>query len=297
MAKPGLIMPYLKLTLPINETQFEAFEAVLSSSGAVSVTMEDAGDAPILEPGVDETPLWHELTLSALFNPNFNQKKLRNKLKKLLDPVLVDTLTFEAIADEAWELKWLEHFTPICFDNVLWIGTEQHQPDQEYQALIYLEPGLAFGTGTHPSTYMCLEWLAQHDLRNQTVIDYGCGSGILAIAAAKLGAKTVWCVDNDPQALTATLGNAQKNNIRLNTYLPEALPKVEADIVLANILANPLTTLAPLFLKSLKPKGHLVLAGILASQEQFVKDAYAPDISWQDTRYKEEWVRLSGVKA
>ena len=290
-------MPYLKLTLPINETQFDALEAALSSSGAVSVTMEDAGDAPILEPGVDETPLWRELKLSALFNPNVNQKKLLNKLKRLLDPALFDALIFEDIADEAWELKWLEHFTPICFSNVLWIGTEQHQPDQEYRALIYLEPGLAFGTGTHPSTYMCLEWLAQNDLRDKTVIDYGCGSGILAIAAAKLGAKMIWCVDNDPQALTATLSNAEKNKVQLNTYLPEALPPIEADIVLANILANPLTTLAPLCIKSLKPQGHLVLAGILDSQESLVKDAYAPHISWQETRHKEEWVRLSGVKS
>ncbi len=289
-------MPYLKLTLPIQETQFEALEAALLSSGAVSVTMEDAGDAPILEPGVDETPLWHELKLSALFNPNVNQKKLRNKLARLLDSKIVDALSFETIADEVWELKWLEHFTPICFDSVLWIGTEQHQPDQNYQALIYLEPGLAFGTGTHPSTYMCLEWLAQHDLRDKTVLDYGCGSGILAIAAAKLGAKAVLCVDNDPQALVSTLSNADKNNVRLNAYLPEALPHIEADIILANILANPLTTLAPLFISCLKNKGDLVLAGILDSQESLVKDAYAPHISWDKTRHKEEWIRLSGVK-
>lgn len=288
-------MPYLKLTLPISLQQFEDLEALLTSAGAVSVTMEDAGDEPILEPGVDEMPLWSEMKLSALFHDNVNQKKLLNKLQMALSEEVFAALRLENLAEENWELKWLEYFTPISFMDVLWIGTQQHQPEKNYQALIYLEPGLAFGTGTHPSTYLCLQWLATHDLQNKTVLDYGCGSGILAIAAAKLGAKEIFCVDNDPQALTATQNNAQQNGVYLQTFLPQALPEIKVDIVLANILANPLITLAPRLTQMLKPEGELVLAGILESQAEQVKAAYV-DIAWLTQTQKEEWVCLYGVK-
>lgn len=288
-------MPYLKLTVPIALEQFDELEALLTSAGAVSVTMEDAGDEPILEPGVAETPLWQALKLSALFHDNVNQKKLLNKLKIYLSTDTFAQVHLENLAEENWELKWLEYFTPISFSDALWIGTAQHQPDKNYRALIYLEPGLAFGTGTHPSTYLCLAWLAQHELRGKTVIDYGCGSGILAIAAAKLGAAEIFCVDNDPQALTATQNNAAQNTVALKTYLPEALPKIECDLVLANILANPLMNLAPTLSAHLKPQGELVLAGILDAQAEAVKAAYT-DITWKEQAQKEEWVRLYGVK-
>jgi ribosomal protein L11 methyltransferase len=287
---------YLKLTLNIDETQFEALEALLSSSGALSVTLEDAGDEPILEPGVAETPLWQKLKLSALFPANVNQKKLRHKLEIHLAPDTFATLCLKPIKDEVWELKWLEHFTPINFGNTLWVGTQQHQPEHDYQALIYLEPGLAFGTGTHPSTYLCLEWLATHAVRDKIVIDYGCGSGILAIAAMRLGAKKLLCVDNDPQALLATQNNAEQNQVELTTFLPEALPEIKVDILLANILANPLINLAPTFMHLLKPQGELVLAGILQEQIDRVQQAYAKQISWQEVKMKDGWACLSGHK-
>lgn len=291
-------MAYLKLSFPISESDFDVAEAMLSQAGALSVTMEDAGDAPILEPGVGETPLWQRMRISALFPLNVNQKKILNKLKMYFDESTLAQVQFEELADQAWELKWLEYFQPICFGKTLWVGVAQHQPDQTYQALIYLEPGLAFGTGSHPSTYLCLEWLSQHDVHGKTVIDYGCGSGILAIAAAKLGAREVLCVDNDPQALTATQNNAHLNQVfdQIKVFLPDELPNLTSDILLANILANPLVSLAPKFLSLLKSRGELVLAGILNTQEQMVQEAYAPQISWQDTAYKEEWLRLYGVK-
>lgn len=289
-------MTYLKLTLATLPEQFETLEDLLISAGAVSVTLEDAGDEPILEPGVAETPLWQQLKLSALFYDNVNQKKLRTKLKAVLSEEAFAHLQLEPLAEENWALKWLEHFTPISFENMLWIGTQQHQPTQSYQALVYLEPGLAFGTGTHPSTYLCLEWLATHSPVNKTIIDYGCGSGILAIAAAKLGALDVICVDNDPQALIATQNNAAQNNVNVKTYLPQDLPRMTADIVIANILANPLIELAPTLAALVKPQGDLVLAGILASQAEQVRAAYEAYISWQSQQPKEEWVRLWGVK-
>lgn len=289
-------MSYLKLDLFINESQFTLLEAILLSSGALSVTLEDAGDEPILEPGVAETPLWQKLKLSALFPLNVNQKKLRHKLRPHLDETSSAALSFEPLMDEAWELKWLEYFEPISFANRLWIGTPQHPTDQVYDAMVYLEPGLAFGTGTHPSTYLCLEWLATHDLSNKILIDYGCGSGILAIAAMKLGASKLLCIDNDPQALIATHNNAKKNNVSVETYLPEQLPNIQVDILLANILANPLMNLAPRFIELIKPHGDLVLAGILNTQAEAVQRAYEPDIIWQAPKQIEDWLRLAGHK-
>ena len=293
-------MPYLKLSLSIKASQFSDLEDLLSQAGALAITMEDAADAPILEPGVAETPLWPQITISALFPENTNQKKLLNKLKWTLEADCFANIQLALQQDEAWELKWLDYFQPITVHTRLWVGTQQHQPEHTFDAMVYLEPGLAFGTGSHPTTHLCLQWLAAHELKDKVLIDYGSGSGILGIAAAKLGAKKVICVDNDPQALTASLENAKLNGItrsQLEAYLPEELPHISADIIVANILATPLIELAPKFLTILTAQGALVLSGILSHQGIEVQDAYRAQISWQERQELDNWLCLYGIKA
>ncbi len=286
---------YFKLSLPVRHDQCEALETLLLSMGACAITLEDAGDCPILEPGVAETPLWPELIMSALFEQCVDVKALLSELETSFDPQLFKHIQCVPVIDEVWQLKWLEYFKPIHFAHKLWVGTKQHTPAQTYDALVYLEPGLAFGTGAHPSTYLCLEWLAAQNLHGKTILDYGCGSGILGIAAAKLGAQNIFAVDNDPQALTATLNNARDNQVAVHAYLPTALPPVKVDVVIANILAQPLMSLSPQIIELLKPQGTLVLAGILTSQAEAVRQAYVPKISWQDCQQKDDWVRLTGL--
>jgi ribosomal protein L11 methyltransferase len=204
----------------------------------------------------------------------------------------------ELIEDQAWERAWMEYYHPMKFGGKLWVcptGQEQHEPGT---VCMLLDPGLAFGTGTHPTTALCLEWLAEHDLAGKTVIDYGCGSGILAVAAMLLGAKEAHAVDIDPQALTATLSNAEKNAVQDNikVYLPEQLPRMQADIVLANILAKPLCELGGRIADLVKSGGALVLSGILAEQTTQVADAYKSFIELNDPVQQEDWIRLDGVK-
>ncbi|MCX7088732.1 MAG: 50S ribosomal protein L11 methyltransferase, partial [Methylococcales bacterium] len=190
-------------------------------------------------------------------------------------------------------------FKPMLFSKKLWIcptGMEKEEPNT---ICMTLDPGLAFGTGTHPTTALCLEWLASHDIHDKTVIDFGCGSGILAVAALLLGAKVAYAIDIDPQALTATLANAEKNNVqdKIHCYLPEAFTGDAADIVLANILATPLIELSQTITALVKPAGQLVLSGILKEQAEAVSEAYRPAVTVNIPVIQEEWCRLDGFNA
>ena len=190
----------------------------------------------------------------------------------------------------------MENFKPICFGEKLWIVPSWHEPPQPNTVNILLDPGLAFGTGTHPTTALCLQWLDKADLTGKTVIDYGCGSGILAIAAALLGANKVIGVDTDPQALEATQANAQRNGVIIETYLPQHCPTVECDLLLANILAGPLMELMPRFVELTRPDTQLVLSGILDVQADTVSQHYQTEFKMDNAVVLEEWVRLSGVR-
>jgi ribosomal protein L11 methyltransferase len=262
----------------------------------LSVTLSDAADAPILEPAPGATPLWPTVRLAALFAGDRRPDEIIAALAKSLAAPLPPH-RFEPVADRAWEREWLKDFHPMRFGSRLWICPHGRPPPDAEATVVWLDPGLAFGTGTHPTTALCLEWLDSAALHALDVIDYGCGSGILAIAAAKLGAGSVTTVDLDPQALLATRDNAERNGVsdRIVTRTPdEALDP--ADLLLANILSEPLIALAPRFARLVRPGGRIVLAGILISQAETVTGAYRPWFDIAPFATRDSWVCLHGVK-
>ena len=294
-------MSWQQLHLIIPAEQVNEFEDELLSLLALSITLQDAEDEPIFEPEVGTTPLWTKVKLTALYDMSVDIKKIAGKLQDLHPGQILNVKT-EMLADENWERTWLKHFKPMQFGDDFWIVPTGYDIPDNNAINLRLDPGLAFGTGTHPTTAMCLQWLAANPPIGKTVIDYGCGSGILAIAALLLGAKEVWAIDYDPQALTATKDNAIRNNINLESLslgLNADLPSEhQADIMIANILANPLITLAPTLAKHVKPSGHIVLSGILADAEQteLVAAAYHPFFNLHAPLELDGWVRLSGEK-
>ncbi|TAN04661.1 MAG: 50S ribosomal protein L11 methyltransferase [Rhodanobacteraceae bacterium] len=299
-------MPWLELQLTVSAEQQPRAEAALEDLGALSVTLMDADadtpdEAAIFEPGVGETPLWHSLTLLALFEADADRRGLLHVLHDTLPELAPDHLVLREVADQDWERAWMDRYQPMQFGRRLWIYPWNITPPDDIDAsniVVRLDPGLAFGTGTHPTTALCLEWLDGLDLDGKTIIDYGCGSGVLAIAALKLGAAHAIGIDNDPQALTATHDNATRNAVaaRLQTFLPDQLPMdARADVFVANILAGPLTELAPRFAALCRPGAPFALSGILAEQAPELLERYAA-CGFRDlaTTQREGWVRISG---
>ena len=271
--------------------------SLLEAAGAVSVTYQDAEDNPVLEPLPGETPLWDHLVITGMFEAERKLDKLVQQLHLTFPNQL--HIHIEALPEQQWERTWMEHFKPMKFGKGLWIYPTHWEQPKDGNTHILLDPGLAFGTGTHPTTALCLEWLDNHPPKNHTLIDYGCGSGILSIAAIKLGASHVAATDIDKQAFLATQENMQTNNIsddRISCYLPEDLPNDPVDIVLANILSGPLTELAPTLAGLIKTGGSIVLSGILAEQEQSILDAYTPFFSSLKVSSSEGWLRITGKK-
>lgn len=272
----------------------EALSEALSECGAAAVTLEDDADQPIYEPDIGETPLWADTRLTALFDAEISEQSVLDMLAAMLPEV--PRFRVEAVEDKDWEREWMANFQPIQFGDKLWIVPSWHKAPDEQAVNILLDPGLAFGTGTHATTALCLNWLDQADLKGKYVIDYGCGSGILAIAAALLGAERVIGVDTDPQALEATRENARRNGVEVEAYLPGNCPDEPCDLLLANILAGPLQNLAPRFANLCKPNTQLVLSGILQSQADEVAESYAPWFTMQPAVSREDWVRLTGER-
>jgi ribosomal protein L11 methyltransferase len=272
-------------------------ELVFENLGALSVTLGDAGDQPLLEIPPESTPLWHQTKVTALFEGDQDPLHLRNSIASFLNPELVTRLQWERIEDQIWERVWLEYFKPMSFGRRLWVCPANESIDQENAVVIQLDPGLAFGTGTHPTTALCLEWLDAQPLEGKRIIDYGCGSGILAIAALKLGAASAVALDHDPQALDATRDNAEKNGVsdRLTTCLPEELPNGQFDLLVANILAAPLIQLAADFAKIIRPGGRFALSGILAEQQSEVEPAYQGFATIDASKRHQDWLLLSGI--
>lgn len=277
----------------------EFAEEILLSGGAVSVTMIDAGDVPVLEPLPGETPLWPATITRGLFTDESDLDAVRDSLRELLPDGADAQVEMKLVEDRDWVRAWLDHATPLRFGPDggpgLWICPSGHRVEVEGATVIDLDPGLAFGTGTHPSTAMCLDWLAANDVRDRTVLDYGCGSGVLAIAALKLGAMHATAVDIDPQALTATRDNAGSNGVsaRLICAGLEQAVDEPVDIVLANILARPLIELAPRLAALTTPGGDIVLAGLLERQADEVRAAYAPWFEFAADARREGWTRLT----
>jgi ribosomal protein L11 methyltransferase len=274
----------------------EILSDALSECGAAAVTFEDNADQPIYEPDVGETPLWTATRLTALFDAETDAEQIKNMLAVFIAPEPVPDFRVEAVEDKDWIREWMDTFHPIQFGERLWICPSWHQPPAPDAVNIMLDPGLAFGTGTHPTTALCLNWLDQADLQGKYVIDYGCGSGILAIAAALLGAEKVIGVDTDPQALEATQANAKRNGVAIDTYLPQDCPDNTCDLLLANILAGPLQTLAPRFAALTKPGADLVLSGVLQTQADEVSARYQAWFDMQPATAREDWVRLTGQR-
>ena len=291
-------MPWLQLSIDTTESQAPLLELLFENLGALSVTLGDAGDQPLLEPGPDETPLWSQTRVTALFEAEQDLEELRSLLNQSLNCDISRSLRVEVLQDQAWERAWLEHFRPMRFGRRLWVTPEGQQPDSANGVIVKLDPGLAFGTGTHPTTALCLEWLDGLDLQDKSLIDYGCGSGILAIAALKLGAARAIAIDHDPQALTASRENAEKNGVseRISIHLPGQAPDEPADLLVANILAGPLVELAPLICRQIKPGGAFALSGILKEQQELVTQAYEPYAEMLPAVTSGDWVRLTGNK-
>ncbi len=273
----------------------ESLNLILEATGALSISMMDSQDNPILEPAPGETPLWDHLIIQALYD---NQEEANAALKLIKEhyPHLVQTLA--PVVDQDWERVCLDQFVPQRFGNRLWICPSWHTPPEPRQVHLILDPGLAFGTGTHPTTALCLTWLDQATLNNQHLIDYGCGSGILALAALKLGVKHAYAVDIDPQALTATKQNASNNQItpqQLTITDPQHL-QTQADILIANILLSPLLALRQTFYQLIQPNGILVVSGIFSSQADELIAAYQTSFMHQQTLEQEGWALIVFIR-
>jgi len=292
-------MPWIQLKINTTGNDAETLSDALIESGAVSVTFLDTHDNPVFEPLPGETLLWGDTDAIGLYDAETNMEDVVAMLEN--EPLLGKGFVhkIEQLEDKDWEREWMDNFHPMRFGERLWICPSWRDVPDPNAVNVMLDPGLAFGTGTHPTTAMCLQWLDSLDLTDKTVIDFGCGSGILAIAALKLGAKHVVGIDIDPQAIQASRDNAERNGVseRLSLYLPKDQPEnLSADVVVANILAGPLRELAPLI--SVLPVAgvHLGLSGILASQAQSVADAYQDLFELDPVAEKEEWCRITGVK-
>jgi ribosomal protein L11 methyltransferase len=288
---------WLQLSINCSDTEAPLLELVFEDLGALSVTLGDAGDQPLLETPPDSQQLWHHTRISALFEGDQDPIQLRASLASFLDAELVARLRWERIEERIWERVWLEHFKPMEFGRRLWVCPAGESIDREGAVVVQLDPGLAFGTGTHPTTALCLEWLDAQHLAGKRVLDYGCGSGILAIAALKLGALSAVAVDHDQQALTASRDNARNNGVaeRLTTCLPDELSDSGFDLLVANILAGPLIQLAPLFARLLRPGGHFALSGILEEQHAEVASSYRSFATLAPPKQRQEWLLLSGT--
>ena len=328
-------MPWLELALTTRIDQQPAAEAALEALGALAITLQDANaqtpdEQAIFEPGVGELPLWQTITLQALFDADTDRLALLAALNGALEWLEPTHIELREVADQDWELAWMDQFQPMQFGRRLWIypwnieppddavevGRSSASCDAQGRAsvaggrtagatardtsasmhVVRLDPGLAFGSGTHPTTALCLEWLDGLDLTGKSITDYGCGSGILAIAALKLGAARAVGVDNDPQALLASADNAERNGVatRLQLQMPGDARLAPADIFVANILAGPLAELAPTFAAAAAPGAPFAISGILQGQQDELLARYAEwfDALRVDTR--EDWVRISG---
>lgn len=291
-------MPWLQLRLAITPEQAESLEDALLGLDAVSVTFMDAEDQPIFEPDLGTTPLWSNTHLLALFEADTDPDALIRTLQSRWAQPLPQ-YEFEEIADQDWERSWMDNFQPMRFGERLWIVPSWHAAPEPDAVNLLLDPGLAFGTGTHPTTALCLEWLDSTAVKGKRVIDFGCGSGILAIAALLLGAEHAVGTDIDLQALEASRDNAQRNGIpdqQLDLHLPENMPPAPADILVANILAGPLVSLAPELARLVKPDGLIALSGILAEQADEVMAAYRDAFVLAPVAERDGWIRISGQR-
>lgn len=297
-------MKWLQIHITVNQAQVDFTETLLHSLGAVSVTLDDAENQDLLEPLPGETPLWNKVIVTGIYAQEDDEEIDVDSIVTFVKAQLPEQLiTFEFIEDQEWERTWMDAYEPIQIAEKYWIVPEWMQAPEPDAVNIKLDPGLAFGTGNHASTFLCLQWLGKVDVKDKIVIDYGCGSGILGVAALLLGAKKVYATDIDPQAVLATQQNAELNGVldRLYVGLPEQfnqeLGELKADVFVANILAGPLMALASEFSTLVKPEADFALAGIIEEQVDDVSRVYSEFFDILDKEKRDEnWYRVSGKR-
>lgn len=292
-------MAWWQFSVRCDLAEVENIEELFFGFGAISINLTDAKDEPIYEPLPGHMPLWQTSILTGMFDTAINPEQLFQSISESLPGHLQSSLRQTQLDDRDWVQAYREHYFPIQCADKLWIVPGWHEPPDPDATNIILDPGLAFGTGGHPTTALCLSWLAQTNLKDMTVIDYGCGSGILAIAALKLGARRVIGVDIDPQALEASRRNAKRNNIdadRFPLYLPDQFETEEVNLVIANILAGPLVKLAEKLASMVMPDGNILLSGILDQQTDEIQSAYRSFFNLHPAYESEGWVRITGTR-
>jgi ribosomal protein L11 methyltransferase len=287
-----------QLHVTTDQQHAEIIGDMLTTMGALAITFYDAANQAIFEPDPETIPIWQQTRVVALFENNVDLKKIFIRLQNQFPET---SLIFhsEILQDKDWLSESQKNFHPMRFGKRLWIYPSWEQPKLQQGVMVNLDPGIAFGTGTHPTTALCLEWLDQNIKKTDRIIDYGCGSGILAIAAIKLSARFVWAIDHDFQAIEATQKNAQKNAIakhQLKVTLPDLLPSWQADVLIANILAQPLIKLSTKFAKLITFQGKIVLSGILREQTETILKIYQPQFTITEVTYRDDWVRIVGIK-
>jgi len=290
-------MAWHQLSITTEQNIASQISDFFSSLGAVSVTYMDAKDQPIYEPKPEETRIWNSTRVVALFEIGAEPELVKTMLFTHFPKTSMANWHQERLEDQIWERTWMKFFHPMKFGDRLWICPTGQEKSELGTVCLTLDPGLAFGTGTHPTTALCLEWLAENDIQDKIIIDYGCGSGILAVASALLGAKIIYAVDIDLQALTATRDNAKKNGVQqlIKTCTPDNFSPILADILLANILAKPLTELSKQLTNRVTANGQLILSGILKDQADSIIDRYH-NFTMKSPVFREDWCRLNGIK-
>jgi ribosomal protein L11 methyltransferase len=295
-------MTWQQFVMDLEKMDPDTVEGVFERHGACSVTLTDGGDKPVLEPAPGETPLWNDTRITGLFSSDADLDALAADLLESLSLDALPKHHTESLEDREWEREWLKDFGPMKFGERLWICPGDSAANEDDAVVVRLDPGLAFGTGTHPTTAMCLEWLDGLSLEDKTMLDYGCGSGVLAIAALKLRCHSATAMDIDPQALTATKNNAADNGVAQDMLVVGSDREIQGifDVVVANILAGPLIELAEVVITRLSSGGKLALSGILSEQVDAVQAAYAPWIEFDEPEYQSQanqtWARLSGIR-
>ncbi len=289
---------YHQIEFNIAKDDLAETEKILESYQPLSISIQGFGEEKIYEPLPGEMPIWEKIRVKAMYQNMKNLSDLENKIINKTNIKILDNKVIKAIGKKDWQEEWIQSSKPMRFGEKLWIYPDHLIDNLEGKVCVNLNPGLAFGTGSHPTTRLCLEWLEKSNLDQKSVLDYGCGSGILGISAIKLGAKCVTAIDLDPQAVIASKNNAEKNHVQQEIEITDNNKTIEKNfnIIVANILAKPLIELAPYFYKKLNKDGAICLSGILEGQINIIKDAYLKYFNLSEIKIKDGWVMMSGIK-
>ena len=289
---------YHQIEFNIAKDDLAETEKILESYQPISISMQGFGEEKIYEPLPGEMPIWEKIRVKAMYQNIKNLSDLENEIINKTNIKTLNNKVIRAIGEKDWQEEWVQSSKPMRFGEKLWIYPDHLIDNLEGKVCVNLNPGLAFGTGSHPTTRLCLEWLEKSNLDQKSVLDYGCGSGILGISAIKLGAKSVTAIDLDPQAVIASKNNAEKNHVQQEIKITDNNKKIEKNfnIIVANILAKPLIELAPYFYKKLNQDGVICLSGILEGQINIIKDAYIKYFNLSEIKIKDGWVLMSGIK-